>query len=96
MAVGVRVIAAFRGRSLGRFGFDVVGVTSCGAFAGLLFCASSSIMLTLGVSATAGIASWVSISGGRMSCILGIAPLIEVSGTSAFRGGGEGSSDCGR
>ena len=31
-----------------------------------------------------------------MSCILGTAPLIDVSGTLKFRGGGEVSRDCGR
>ena len=96
MAVGVRVIAAFLGRNFGRFGFDVTVDADCVAEVGLLLCASSSVMLTCeGCRETSG-STWTSISGGRISCILGTAPVIEVSGVSAFRGGGGGSSDCGR
>lgn len=100
------VIAAFRARSLLRFGFEDAcegpdeGEGSAGAI-GLDFWASFSDMLTLEVSSVevedAGSCCPVS-RGGLVSLISGVPPAIEVSGTPLFRGGGGGkeSSECGR
>lgn len=93
MAVVVSVIAAFRGRSLLRFGLDGVVLEGDGEEAvGFDFCASCSVRLILSFCLGA--------FGGCEYCgvpCAGIAAEIDVSGVPAFRGSGKPSgSVCGR
>lgn len=96
IAVGVRFIAAFRGRSLlGRFGFVADGVADCvveGVFVtGFDFWASVSVTLMLCFSdcAEEGAISYCPvIRGGRVLLISGDTPAIDVSGMFVLRGGG--------
>lgn len=60
---------------------------------GLLFCASFSVMLMLGTLRALAFSISACGPGGRISCILGTAPLMEVSGTLEFLGGSDGSRD---
>jgi len=98
MAVGVRVMAAFRGRSLVvRFGFEeVVSVDGGVAAMGFVFCASASVSLMLWASGwgeDVGVCPWFPVSrGGRLLLISGDMPAIDVSGMFVLRGGGGAES----
>jgi len=88
--VGVKFIAAFRGRSFGRGLGDVCVVV---AFVDLDFCASCSGMLIFSDGSSNRI-SFCAASGGRVSFTCGMCglfvPAIEVSGIPVLRGGGGG------
>ena len=95
MADGVRDMAAFLGRNLGFLDFgkegSVIGVEFCASASDKMLNLSSLFVIDeCGCSPV--------ICGGRVSLNLGNAPAIEVSGTSAFRGGRGGmeSIECGR
>ena len=91
IAAGVRLMAAFRGRSLGLllvFSVDVGGFA--GSATGLDIWASVSVTLMLVFSCWLGDVAlcWPVIRGGLVLFICGVGPAIDVSGMLVLRGGG--------
>lgn len=79
-------MAALRARRVGRRGFvGGVGVVVAGVVVGRGICASASLRLAFR-GYCCGVGGWFCLGG--LGCVEILLPAIDVSGTSALRGGG--------